>query len=251
MIDFLKKFDLKRIVTGVVLAVIVLVVVFANNHNLIALLLGAALLVGYFEVCKLYNSSSMVTFLLYVCAFILAYLTQFPIYAGLFCIALGAGIYAYKNYELKNLLPLIYPLMPILCLYQVYVSHGIFYLFWVVFVVALCDSFAYFVGKAFGKTKFSPTSPNKTLEGVLGGVVLASIFGMIYGVFSENITNAFLISFFMAIFAVFGDLFESLLKRLAGVKDSGNLFPGHGGVLDRIDASIFACFAMMFLIQIL
>lgn len=249
--DFLAKFDLKRIITGVIMVVIIMVVVFTNNHNLVSFLLGLVALVGYFEVCKLYKSSSFLTFFLYVFALILAYLTSFSVYAGLFCLALGAGIYAYKNYELKNLLPLVYPMMPILCLYQVYVMHGMYYFFWVVFVVALCDSFAYFVGKAFGKTKFSPTSPNKTLEGVLGGVILASFFGTIYGVFMEGLITSLILSFFMAIFAVFGDLFESLLKRLAGVKDSGNLFPGHGGVLDRVDASIFACFAMMFLIEIL
>lgn len=251
MKNFLAKFDLKRIVTGVIMACVVLIVVLANNQHIVAFLLFVALLVAFFEAKKLYNCFNKVSLVLYVASFVFGYLTSSPIYAGLFCLALCAGIYAYKGYELKGLLPLIYPLIPILCLYQVYVTYGMFYLFWVIFVVCVCDSSAYFVGKAFGKTKFSPTSPNKTLEGVLGGVVLASFFGMIYGVFSESLLASLILSFFMAIFAVFGDLFESLLKRLAGVKDSGDLFPGHGGVLDRIDASIFACFAMMFLVPIL
>ncbi|ENG7310842.1 phosphatidate cytidylyltransferase, partial [Campylobacter jejuni] len=110
---------------------------------------------------------------------------------------------------------------------------------------AACDSGAYFIGKLMGKTPFSPTSPNKTLEGVIGGLICASVIGTILGIFVYSFWLSLLCSFFVAIFAVIGDLFESYFKREAGVKDSGDLIPGHGGVLDRIDAVIIAAFVMV------
>ena len=108
------------------------------------------------------------------------------------------------------------------------------------------DAGAYFVGKAIGKHKFSPNiSPNKTWEGFFGGIVIAVITAAILKfTFSNNLElgsidgvfAALLGSLFIAIFATIGDLFQSMLKRMAGVKDSGNIMPGHGGVFDRIDS---------------
>ena len=97
------------------------------------------------------------------------------------------------------------------------------------------DAGAYFVGKAIGKHKFSPIiSPNKTWEGFFGGIVIATI-AMVIMYFHYPIV-ALCIAPFIAIFATIGDLFQSMLKRMAGVKDSGNIMPGHGGVFDRIDS---------------
>ena len=94
-------------------------------------------------------------------------------------------------------------------------------------VVALTDTGAYCVGKSIGKTPFSPTSPNKTLEGVVGGVVIATVVGALYGTFLIPLWLSALIAFVTSVSSVFGDLFESYLKREAGLKDSGTLFPGH------------------------
>ena len=116
---------------------------------------------------------------------------------------------------------------------------GIFAILWLIIVVAFTDTFAYFSGKYFGKHKFSPTSPNKTLEGVAGGIIAGTIFGSVIGLYFNGFVFAFLLSFFVAFFSVFGDLFESYLKRKADVKDSGNILPGHGGVLDRLDGYLF------------
>ena len=116
---------------------------------------------------------------------------------------------------------------------------GIFAILWLIIVVAFTDTFAYFSGKYFGKHKFSPTSPNKTLEGVAGGIIAGTIFGSVIGLYFNGFVFAFLLSFFVAFFSVFGDLFESYLKRKADVKDSGNILPGHGGVLDRDDGYLF------------
>ena len=105
------------------------------------------------------------------------------------------------------------------------------------------DIGAYFAGKLLGKTKLCPSvSPGKTLEGMFGGIVLAQVFAISYAYVSIQapLLGDFLIfsliALVVSIVSVLGDLFESVLKRIAEVKDSGNILPGHGGMLDRIDS---------------
>ena len=104
----------------------------------------------------------------------------------------------------------------------------------------ISDSAAYFSGRSFGKHKLAPQiSPNKTWEGVAGALIAVLIYGLIWDFwFIEQSLAAKLIPLllFMAILGIMGDLYESLMKRQAGIKDSGNILPGHGGILDRIDA---------------
>jgi phosphatidate cytidylyltransferase len=112
-------------------------------------------------------------------------------------------------------------------------------------VVWAADTGAYFAGRAFGRHKLAPTiSPNKTIEGLIGGLVagvLAGVgFSMLAGAEGSALAKVALVSLAAALFSVIGDLFESMLKRHAGVKDSGRLIPGHGGVLDRIDGVLAA-----------
>ncbi len=111
----------------------------------------------------------------------------------------------------------------------------------VIGIVWCADIGAYFFGRKLGKNKLaSNISPGKSWEGVLGGILIVGLFiGIVFSLISEprfSIFSALLIGFFLAIMSVVGDLFESLIKRIAKVKDSSNLLPGHGGVLDRIDA---------------
>ena len=104
------------------------------------------------------------------------------------------------------------------------------------------DTMAYFVGSLIGKTPLSPVSPKKTWEGTIGGAVLAIIvvsFGA-YFIWQFSITPLLLITATSAIAGTFGDLLESKLKRMAGVKDSGAIMPGHGGFLDRFDSLLLA-----------
>lgn len=109
-------------------------------------------------------------------------------------------------------------------------------------IVWTADTGAYFAGHRWGKTKLAPhVSPGKTWEGVTGGLVAVLILALAAGVFGWHFAGLELIAWVVlslttAFVSVFGDLFESRAKRAAGVKDSGTLFPGHGGVLDRIDA---------------
>lgn len=112
------------------------------------------------------------------------------------------------------------------------------------FIVWAADIGAYFSGRQFGRRKLAPTiSPGKTWAGVYGafvaGAIVAGVGGMLLGVSGGKLVGLLVLSVFAVIASVVGDLLESLMKRHAAVKDSGNLFPGHGGLLDRLD-SVFA-----------
>ena len=116
---------------------------------------------------------------------------------------------------------------------------------YLIFLVAATDTGAYFVGKAVGKHKLAPhLSPGKTLEGVKGGLAAAllwSVFGASYfGFHGAAWVYFLLLSIVVAAVSVAGDLFESLVKREGGFKDSGSILPGHGGILDRIDGLLAA-----------
>ncbi|KRA21214.1 MULTISPECIES: phosphatidate cytidylyltransferase [unclassified Lysobacter] len=112
-------------------------------------------------------------------------------------------------------------------------------------IVWAADSGAYFAGRKFGRLKLAPrVSPNKTIEGVVGGVLAGVAVGIAFASFAGaqpyQLPAVALVAFVAVLFSVVGDLFESLLKRHAGVKDSGHLIPGHGGILDRVDGVLAA-----------
>jgi len=132
---------------------------------------------------------------------------------------------------------------------------GLFILIWT------NDTFAYLVGKSIGKHKlFERISPKKTIEGFLGGVVFAALAGFLISKFyirpnpefsSKSILIWMIIALIVSVFGTIGDLIESKFKRIAGVKDSGSIMPGHGGVLDRLDSVIFVAPVIYLFYQIL
>lgn len=139
--------------------------------------------------------------------------------------ALGAGV--------------IYVGLPVLALLVLREGeNGLLLAFWAMAVVWACDIGAYFAGRALGGPKLLPkVSPNKTWAGLLGGVLGAGAFGLVLMHWGLD-WRLGLASPALAVLAQAGDLYESWLKRRAGVKDSGNLLPGHGGVLDRLDGLV-------------
>ncbi|WDF61324.1 phosphatidate cytidylyltransferase [Flavobacterium sp. KACC 22758] len=132
---------------------------------------------------------------------------------------------------------------------------GLFVLIWT------NDTFAYLVGKSIGKHKlFERVSPKKTIEGFVGGMIFAAFAGFLISKFyiqpnpafsSKSILIWTIIALIVSIFGTIGDLIESKFKRIAGVKDSGSIMPGHGGILDRLDSVIFVAPIIFLFYQIL
>ena len=125
--------------------------------------------------------------------------------------------------------------------------HGNRWLLVALMIIWAADSGAYFAGRKFGRTKLSPRiSPNKTVEGMVGGMVAGMLIALIAAplandaITMKQLLYVAIVAIWTILFSVVGDLFESLLKRHVGAKDSGNLIPGHGGVLDRIDSVLAA-----------
>lgn len=124
-------------------------------------------------------------------------------------------------------------------------------LFWVLLSVVAADTAAYFTGRALGGAKLAPrVSPNKTVSGAIGGMIAAGLMSLVLTIafdFREHFSAAFALGIVIAVLSIFGDLFESFVKRVYGKKDSSELLPGHGGVLDRVDALIFAVPVLFFI----
>lgn len=262
---------LLRAISGLIFLLIVISAVLYSNYTLALLFLiitgGAS-----FELCKLFNYYFKTTVNPYVVSvtpvlmyFIAALLTLNLIdrnYQTLFLIMLiiiflaplYLAIFLYKKNILVYLFSvyfcLLYILLPIIFLtintkfgkntndYQYSYFLSFFILIWA------NDTFAYLSGKLLGKHKlWENISPNKTIEGFAGGVVFTILSAYLLkkiGWMNVHTMQAISISIFVSLAATVGDLFESKLKRLANVKDSGNIMPGHGGFLDRFDGVLFA-----------
>lgn len=235
-----------RLITGFVLLSAVLVVGIIDNFYLVWAVLGVVYILAFLEAQKLYgvDDKTLIYFavLIWVVSAFFSHGDNIFILSGV----MYASLVAFnKELKWKNFTPFLYPTAGMLYILTMYQEYGMRSLLWLLVVVALTDVAAYAVGKSIGKTRFSETSPNKTMEGVVGGVLVATIGGMFLGLVIVDLNVAFMVSFMTSISAVFGDLYESSLKRAAGVKDSGSLLPGHGGMLDRIDGYLFGGIVML------
>lgn len=256
-IDELKtKFlaDKARFITAIVLVAVLIIVLSINSPLLTCIILAILCLIGMQEALKLYNLESGIHYYIATTlAWVSAFFNDRVIESALFILIIYASYLAYsKKIAPKALIPLTYPLLPFLSIYALYKDAGgagVWVIVWLIVIVAFTDTGAYFGGKAFGKTPFCSTSPKKTIEGVICGVICGVIFGSFVGIGAcGSFLYSLVITLIVSIISVFGDLFESYLKREANVKDSGSLLPGHGGVLDRLDAVLFGAVAMHFLL---
>ena len=139
-----------------------------------------------------------------------------------------------------------------------FLPDGLHWVLLIIPAVAMGDISAYFIGNAFGTHKIAPhVSPGKSIEGYFGGVAAASLYGLLYGNFIHLYTapitllNGAVSGFLLGSISPMGDLVESMIKRQFKLKDSSNLIPGHGGILDRIDTSLIGATISYMLIKIL
>lgn len=154
--------------------------------------------------------------------------------------------FLYSTFYISTALIYLYYIARIHQVYSPTVVIGLFLLVWI------NDSFAYLVGISMGKRKlFERVSPKKTIEGFLGGLVFCLIGGVLLGLYSNilGVKVWVIISLLTAVLGTIGDLIQSKFKRQIGVKNSGNLMPGHGGIYDRLDSIIFvAPFILTFML---
>lgn len=146
----------------------------------------------------------------------------------------------------KQVLGIVYiPVSLSLLVFIKELDGGTSWIIWLLIVVFANDTGAFYTGTFFGKRKLSPNiSPNKTIEGSLGGMAVSVVVGFVFcQIFFNDLSLTFRTipaSFMLAIAGQIGDLFESAMKRASGIKDSGRILPGHGGMLDRIDGLLLS-----------
>lgn len=256
-----------RIITGVVIAAIVSAAVFTGGFFLM-LLVMLVVVIGSKEYVEILRNKGFRPFLRLIIAVDLCFvaLTTFqrfdlvPVILSLGTIAafmavLFKGRQPYIANVATTILGFLYggwlPCYLILLrqmemnslgLITIRLNPGLGFIFLLFFTVVFTDVGAWFIGSRFGKTPLAHIiSPKKTLEGSLGGAIFGILTAMIIGYFLHlQWYHSFIAGLLITVFAQIGDLAESLIKRDAGVKDSGNSLPGHGGFLDRADSYVFS-----------
>lgn len=244
---------LTRSIVGVLLIAIALAAVYAGGFAFTALV-AAAVLLMFAEWCVMHAIGRGLRLAgLTLLAFVIALLSFGPITMAIIVIAAGAaglGLFA-RNYDRRRAFwvasGILYCGLPgIALLWLRALPTGAMATFWTLAIVWTADIAAFFTGRAIGGPRFAPAiSPNKTWAGVIGAVLAsAAIAPLLSGIMTSGAATVGLRLLLaacggvLAVLAVLGDLFESWIKRRAGVKDSGNLLPGHGGVLDRLDGLV-------------
>ncbi|MDR0666132.1 MAG: phosphatidate cytidylyltransferase [Campylobacteraceae bacterium] len=243
----------ERFVTGLALLAAALFIVWLDFAFLTWAILGAILGVAMYETVKMLKiEEPLMIYIFAAAAWILAYFCAQPqiLVFGILVLAVSSMVFR-NSVDYKSLFPLLYPLAPMLFVLSLPQDFGMKYLVWLIFIVGITDTAAFYAGKTIGSTPFSPISPKKTWEGVYSGLVAGAIIGVIVGiVIGVSFFTALFISLLVSAASIFGDLFESYLKRNAGVKDSGNILPGHGGMLDRADGYLFGAVVMAILLNL-
>jgi phosphatidate cytidylyltransferase len=251
-----------RVLTALILAPLAIALVFFAPDWMFRLTAALLLMIGCWEFHRLAKLNSTATWILYSLQaglIILMYLNWEKINANAGAILAAACLawiimflrlfsfrdkqaagLGYKTVSFASALAAITSCWFAICWLRDQ-SHGEYLILLLLIIIWAADVGAYFSGRALGKTKLAPSiSPKKTWEGVIGGFLLAGIAALVVARFAPGIDSPFmpliLLTAVTVLTSVCGDLFISLHKRTVNLKDAGNLFPGHGGVLDRLDS---------------
>jgi phosphatidate cytidylyltransferase len=250
----------QRIITGVVAAALFLPIVYFGGLSLVLLTYFLAT-IGLYELMKMKNlnifSVNGVLSVLFLWVLLFPeeyhhildsfYYSKIEICIALVLLLLTITVITKNQFTFDDvsfsILSAFYVGIGFYFFFETRQDGGLVYILYSVFMIWATDSGAYFIGKALGKTKLWPEiSPNKTVEGSIGGVVCAVIVSVLFAIFS-NINVGLLslmgITVVLSVFGQIGDLVESAFKRHFNVKDSGEILPGHGGILDRFDSLLF------------
>ncbi|MDR1285712.1 MAG: phosphatidate cytidylyltransferase [Campylobacteraceae bacterium] len=241
----------KRLITGFALLGIALAIVLLNKNLITWFAIGVIAFFAFNEIIDMLKIEDNDLYIYGALTWIAAYFYPRPEILIFVVLIVLLGYMAYKNsVNYKKIFPILYPLAPMVFIWTLVSCFGMWTLVWLIFIVGATDTAAYYIGKNIGSTLFSPASPKKTWEGFFGGVIAGSVMGTIVGLFSTSFLIALVVSLLVSVASIFGDLFESYIKRSVGVKDSGNILPGHGGMLDRVDGYLFGAVVMAILLNI-
>jgi phosphatidate cytidylyltransferase len=260
-----------RVITAVLLLAVLLPILFSGYQPAVNVAVVVFFAAAVWEAFRLFkNRAAIVVAAAWAAAFAYTFIFSLGLQQAQFWLAIGAAIWLIRfTPALKlglpaaegmgnTMLSMVYAATLVSCFVAILLlfARGPVYLLSVMAVVWAADIFAYFSGKAFGKHKLAPSiSPGKSWEGAVGGmlavlllasgtVLLAPSVPLLQDTFAVRMAERLGWGIMLAVLAlvvaasIVGDLFESMLKRRAGMKDSSNLLPGHGGVLDRIDALV-------------
>ncbi|WP_374139587.1 phosphatidate cytidylyltransferase [Sphingomonas sp. 32-62-10] len=208
---------------------------------LVVTIIGIGMLREWADLAKAdLATRRMMLFALSVPLAIMSPMAAGPQFFALGLIAAAAIFILVSTRQSMLALGIVYTGLPVLALLLIRKQpDGLLFTIWAMALVWMCDIGAFFVGRAFGGPRLAPSiSPNKTWAGFVGGIVAAAAFGAILHVGWGLPWRLTLATPLLAVAAQGGDLYESWLKRQAGVKDSGSMLPGHGGLMDRLDGLI-------------
>ncbi len=264
---------LKRSISGTIYVFLLIACILYSTESFF-ILFGIFLVIAVVEFCDLVQINKTISLLIAVTSYFLFYSTRskpalvltLSALAVTILVAVKCMLFLFNNksnlinYFSKYTYLIGYIILPFVFItkipfgdngYNPKIIIGIFILIWT------NDTFAYIIGKSIGKRKlFERVSPNKTIEGFIGGVIFAIIASYIIAKYYIKIKEAntyiwIIIAIIISVFGTIGDLVESKFKRIAGVKDSGIIMPGHGGILDRLDSVIFVAPIVFLFYQIL
>jgi phosphatidate cytidylyltransferase len=261
----------QRLITGILLAIFFLTVLTLSQIAFSCLILFMAIL-GFKEFLQIYGFKLntvtswvgfLITFMITLPWESLTYLIPFNpfliVWFMLF-VWMTMMVISKNNFTFDQIATLFLGTIYIgigfhyMMLFRLLEHQGLYWTLLIFICIWSTDTFAYFIGSKFGKHKLIPDiSPKKSIEGAIGGIMGSILIAIVVTLFIPgflSIISAFFIGILIAIFAQLGDLIESAIKRSRGVKDSGSILPGHGGILDRVD-SWLTVFPMIYIIGLM